>query len=358
MNRILLAIDSLERGGAQKNFSILAKKLSSDGNEVVILTLDPVSNDYYKFSKNIKRISIGCKRKSKNIIFAIYFNLYRIKRISSEIKKNNPNVIISFINMTNIVVLFANFFHKKKIIVSERNSILYQKLPLIWRFLRNFTYRYANFITANSIDTVNQLKLRFKNEKILYTPNFVEKPKLFHKSKNKKFVLSVGRLHPQKRFDKLLIDFIEYLQSKSELNLIILGSGNEEKKLKEIIPKKFKNRIFFPGKVDSRKFLSEANMFILTSDYEGMPNVVLEAMSYSLPIVIYKANNEIDSFLKHNHSAFFLDKVRKKMKLKDILRNYDKNSSDFRKMGLRAKTRFDMIDNKKIYEIWRNVAKN
>ena len=137
------------------------------------------------------------------------------------------------------------------------------------------------------------------------------------------------------------------MQGKSELNLIILGSGNEEKKLKEIIPKKFKNRIFFPGKVDSRKFLSEANMYILTSDYEGMPNVVLEAMSYSLPIVIYKANNEIDSFLKHNHSAFFLDKVRKKMKLKDILRNYDKNSSEFRKMGMRAKTRFDMIDNKK-----------
>ena len=52
--------------------------------------------------------------------------------------------------------------------------------------------------------------------KIPYTPNFVEKPKLFHKSKNKKFVLSVGRLHPQKRFDKLLIDFIEYLQGKSE----------------------------------------------------------------------------------------------------------------------------------------------
>ncbi len=96
MNRILLAIDSLERGGAQKNFSILAKKLSSDGNEVVILTLDPVSNDYYKFSKNIKRISIGCKRKSKNIIFAIYFNLYRIKRISSEIKKKQSKCYYIF----------------------------------------------------------------------------------------------------------------------------------------------------------------------------------------------------------------------------------------------------------------------
>ena len=65
MNRILLAIDSLERGGAQKNFSILAKKLSSDGNEVVILTLGPVKNDYYKFSKNIKRIALIVKENLK-----------------------------------------------------------------------------------------------------------------------------------------------------------------------------------------------------------------------------------------------------------------------------------------------------
>ena len=114
MSRILLAIDSLEKGGAQKNIVILANKLLAKNHDVSILTLDNKDNDFYSLNRNLKRFSLDSKIKSKNYFQAIYNNLKRIYKIFIILKKVSPTTIISFINTTNVILIISNFFFKKK----------------------------------------------------------------------------------------------------------------------------------------------------------------------------------------------------------------------------------------------------
>ena len=359
MSRILLAIDSLEKGGAQKNIVILANKLLAKNHDVSILTLDNKDNDFYSLNRNLKRFSLDSKIKSKNYFQAIYNNLKRIYKIFIILKKVSPTTIISFINTTNVILIISNFFFKKNIIISERNSFSLQKLPMIWQVLRNITYNYATAITCNSIDSFKDLKTKFQNKKIVYIQNFISSPKIL-KLKKKKILLAIGRLHKQKRFDKLINDFKRFIQSNthSGFKLVILGSGPEENNLRKMISPNLSKKIIMPGKVNSQKYYNEASIFILSSDYEGMPNVLLEAMSYSLPIIIYKANSEIRRFLKHEISALILDENKKNNNLANILKNFEINSNKFIKLGKKAKKNFDIIDNERIYEKWNKIIKS
>lgn len=102
-----------------------------------------------------------------------------------------------------------------------------------------------------------------------------------------KVVISAGRLHPQKRFDVLIQAFELLAREHPEFRLIIYGEGSERRMLENLINQyRLTQSVFLPGEVPNPFTVGDSPMmFALTSDYEGIPNVLIEAMGYGIPCI-------------------------------------------------------------------------
>ena len=112
--------------------------------------------------------------KQSNILSKIIYNLKRIYLIRKHIKKYNPNIIISFIETNNVIMILSCLGLKKKIIISERSYPGKQNLPLFWRVLRKILYRYSSHLVVQTKKTKDWCIKNIANVNIVIIPNSVE----------------------------------------------------------------------------------------------------------------------------------------------------------------------------------------
>lgn len=313
--KILMIISDLGAGGAQKNFTFVANTLASKGFDLNILKFD-YEKSFFKLDSTIQINNLNLLHSSKNILQKINFNIYRIFKIRKFIIEKCPDIIISFMNQTNILTILASLKTNSKVIISERNNPKKQPNHFIWKILRFFSYKKADLLVVNSQEAFNYYKNTLPDENIRLINNPVEyKGKYRNK---KKIILSVSRLHKQKSLETLLVAFKKFIQINKSWKLIIIGKGEEEVKLKKI-----SNELFIENKVswinqtkDIDKYYKISEIFCLTSRYEGFSNSLLEALSHNLNCVVSESaisqNKNIHEFIttfKTSDSADLLEKL-------------------------------------------------
>ena len=197
-------------------------------------------------------------------------------------------VTLAFLGATNIIAALARHGLPTRLVISERNDPVRQELQPVWQELRPLMYRGADVVTANSLGAVDTMRGWMPASRLAYVPNPLRVPPDpgTRRWRRGPAFISVGRLVPQKRVDLVIAAFAG-LDGLDDWSLEILGDGPERPALEALAERLgAKDRVRFHGHVDPFPHLYAADIFVLFSDFEGMPNALLAAMACGVvPIV-------------------------------------------------------------------------
>ncbi len=287
--KILINTMSLSKGGAERVISLLANYLSVS-NEVMIITHVKTKVEY-NFDNKIIIKSIG---KGNNLIskFLRRISILMLYRLKKEVLNYNPDVVISFLPEA-IFRMLALKKHCKKIknipmIISIRNDPETEYKNLVYHFIMKKLYPYADQMILQTIKAKEYFKKHINYEgTVIFNPVSDEFLTKRYSGVRQRKVVAVGRLEPQKNY-KNMIDAFEIVHKKhNDYVLEIYGDGSQKNILKEYInTKNLQDYIFLMGKSDNiKEKIYDASLFVMSSNYEGMPNALLEATCLGIPCV-------------------------------------------------------------------------
>lgn len=291
-NKISFFIPFLKKGGAQRVAIQFANFLFSQNYSVDILVL---SNKGIYFDEIHKGINLINFNKNRSIFALFDLILY--------FKKNNPDIIFSSQpHVLPLLYLIKKItFWKGSLIVRETNNkknYFYKKNRIFSYFffkIIKFVYSKADLIIAPSLGIYNQIN---KNNCIyLNNPININEIKKGYKEKinenfliNNDFIICVGEFTDQKRYEDVIKSFSE--SNNKDLKLVFLGDGYKKSNYVNLVNKlNIGKRVFFLGlKKNPYKYMALSKALILSSDYEGMPNVILQAMVCKTQIISSNCN--------------------------------------------------------------------
>lgn len=277
--KIVFVTGSLGMGGAERVISILSNHLNREGYEIKIIQIYNSRIDYH-LNSDIEVVFLStCKKMAIR-------NISLVLKLRKEILLSNPTYVISFLANVNIYALLSLLFVNIPCIVSERNDPNREPKNQFLKFLRNILYKKASKIVCQTSKAKNYfLKYGFKNVIIIPNPievNYIESIADYHSKR----LITIGRLAKQKNHLMMLKAFIEFKKNNPSYTLEIYGEGPEKSFLENYISDNQINGIKFMGfKKDIEFYVKGATGFILTSDFEGMPNALMEALAYGIPSV-------------------------------------------------------------------------
>lgn len=278
--RVLFITGSMRRGGAERVISILANQYAMDGWKVKIITLLFFEVEY-ELVPEIEVVSFVRNDKTR-----LRNTVYWIKSIKKYIQEYEPSVIVSFAARINILSMVAGWKFRKKIIVSERNDPRKDGRGIVTIVAARLLYPFAKCVIFQTERAQKYFcKQIQRNSEKIYNPIKVYALSKDNNKKNR--IVTAGRLTKQKNHRMLIDAFYKISLEFPEYELWIYGRGELEEEIKKQIQLYgLENRVFLPGNVeDIHEQMSYAKVFVLSSDYEGMSNALMEAMMMGLPCI-------------------------------------------------------------------------
>lgn len=285
--KVLFLINCLSYGGAEKNMKLVAEHLSANGDDVTVCSLN-YQPTTINFSNNIKILELFPRT-------GHFLNLLRLKyfELKEIIKNVRPDVIISFLGYANLLNVLLGKRLNIPCIISERadpylksSSWAANSITRLFQWIYTFADG-AVFQTAMARDFFGH---RLQRRSVVI-PNPVVLPNeipVHDFDLAEKKIAFVGRFElKQKRQDIALQAFQKVLKTHPEYILYFYGDGNDESKVRQMVKTmKLEKNVFFESVSDHILYdISNSELFILSSDYEGIPNCLIEAMSIGLPCV-------------------------------------------------------------------------
>lgn len=282
--KIVFCIPSLGSGGAERVVSVLASELAERQHDVHIAMIAN-RNLNYSLVDSVAIHYLDCESDLHLSFIKRY--IIRLKRIRSLMKKLTPDVVISFMAETNIDVCLALTGINMPIIVSERNDPALDPASKIKQKLRNIAYRKPDYFVFQTPDAQKYFSSRIQSRSsIILNPLSEHLPEPYEGLREPRIV-NVSRLNAQKNIPLLISAFEEFSRNHPQYTLEIFGEGNQEEAIRKRIHELgLDKKVILKGFCkDVHNLIRKAALFAMTSDYEGMPNALLEAMAIGLPCI-------------------------------------------------------------------------
>lgn len=286
MKKIMFVIASLHRGGAEGVLSVVANQFAKKGFDVSVLTILSDDQDY-TLKENIKIIKMIdlLKRTNKAIT-----KLNQLKQMRKIFKEENPDMVVSFMDEVTVYVMLSKMGLKTPVIAAVRNDPQHSPQKPAYRWLRNFLFQFVDGIVFQTIDAQKyiQNKIGVKIRSTVIANPLKENLPVYHKQTNDHLAMTACRLENQKNLP-MMIDAIALLHQRGVLcKLNIFGRGAKKDELQLYIEEKgMQNFIklcdFCPTIHDE---MLKSDLFLLSSNYEGISNSMLEALAIGLPVVV------------------------------------------------------------------------
>ena len=320
--KILFAINDLGTGGAEKTMVFQANFLQERGFDVYFLTFQKKDSDFNALLKI---------NESRRILmpFSSYFNFVFWRQLVSFLRRGKFDVIISALYLSNFLIRTASFF-------APKNRIIVREANLPWN--KKFHNKLFDFILAakteqficpsQAVADALAHEQYIVKEKLFVLYNGIEKDwftctssgglkQNINAQDNDLILASVGSLTPKKGHTYLIEAISEFKKEMDNFRLVLVGGGPEEHNLKMLTEKLgLQNYIYFLGRKDRNEIkdiLRQADIFVLPSRWEGLPNALLEAMAVGLPCVATQVggnaeiiNNGVNGVLVESRSADLL----------------------------------------------------
>lgn len=298
--KVLFVIRELTGGGAERALSNIMIHFPDDWEIDLLMN----NRDFIEFpyKGNILSLNIPEPRSRKSVVHQIWAIIKRSWYLKKLKKENHYNACISFLDSSNISnILSGNKYCKT--IISMRVSMTSEQSGLLYRIsafpLMNFVYNHADKIVAVSKEIEQDVKTRFHipDNQITSITNGYDADIIKEQAKNtvrnamsfagRKMVVTVGRLNSQKGQWHLIRAFAEVIKEEPDAVLIILGTGDYESYLKQLIKRnKLDRHVFLLGYSKNPFWYdAQAEVFVLPSMYEGFPNSLAEAMICGAPCI-------------------------------------------------------------------------
>lgn len=309
--RVAFVIWSLERGGAERVLSTLANEFVRRGSEATVIqfavrhereyTLDPhvtrlllPGRPWPRRPSAMTRSGPGEQSPSKpwwrrlvvDRLLGLTKDLTWTFRLASRLRTIRPDVVISFMEASNVRTLLATRFLPSAVVVAERTDPRHHWIEPKWRLLRRVTYRWADALVVQTTSVAEWARAFVPANRIHVVPNPApswDEPQRTREA----VVLGMGRLGREKGFDLLIEAFAKVEGRHPGWRLDIAGRGELRAELVELSRELgIGDRVRLLGEVDEpERELRRASIFALSSRYEGFPNVLLEAMACGTPVV-------------------------------------------------------------------------
>ncbi|GLI55151.1 N-acetylgalactosamine-N,N'-diacetylbacillosaminyl-diphospho-undecaprenol 4-alpha-N-acetylgalactosaminyltransferase [Propionigenium maris DSM 9537] len=298
MKKVAFLTNSMGGGGAERIVANLGEHFSQDGDlhsEVVLFE----RNDFYKPHEGVQINYLADFRGKEHPILKLLSLPLIAWRLRSYVRKNNIDVVQSHLYRANYVNIMAQMMggtHESQIVNHDNFFRGYrktffgrQKLKLV-----DFFYKRADKIIAISEDMREGMEelLGRRVEKINnpYDIEMMEAKgmeEVTELPKGRRYIISVGSLIPLKRGEDVIEGYSKIANRYPDYDLVILGDGSERKNLEELTKiLGLEGRVHFLGRVENPfKYLKRSEIFVMASESEGFPNVLIEAMACGCQVV-------------------------------------------------------------------------
>lgn len=352
----------LQKGGTEKTITNLANYFINEYDITIVTNIYKKSD--YILNNKIKHICIDSIDKSKeNIIKKIFTKLSqkRSKKLKNIIEIEKPDIILTFLPEPTIRSLaLKKHFKNIPMIVCIRNHPTKEYYYPILKIIRDHYYKKADTIIIQDKKYQKYLNKNIE-KKTEVIPNYISEDfeVNFNTKKREQKIVTATRLESQKNIALLIKAFSKLDNKFNDYKLYICGTGSQKHKLENYVKKlNMTDKIIFLGKVDNiKKVIQDASLFVLPSNYEGMPNALLEAMALSLPVISTRSTEVIDSIIQTNENGIIIAKKNVKEltnKIEYVLNNVKKANSMGKKAGQIKVTHNKNIIIKK----WESILEN
>lgn len=359
LRKIMIHINSLGKGGAERVASLLASQFVKEHIQVVIAT-EWMEEQEYEIDRRIKRVHAGLTPNEENSHRLLKL-WYRVKNLRKVILEEKPDVILSFCVKANYRAVQAAMGTDIPVIVSVRND---PKADYVGKAKAVMNKLFLNR-AAGCVFQTEEAKAFFddvlQKKSIIICNPVNEKYLQAERTTPKSKIVYVGRLVEQKNPMHLVKAFERIIVKYPEYQLYLYGDNFEDECKEELIRyleqpgnKDVKEHVHFMGRSDRlEKEMADAAMFVLPSNYEGMPNALMEAMAMGLPVISTDCPCGGSRYWIEPGKTGQLVPVKNVTSLVQAMEYYIKFPKEAEIMGQNAKERLKEATLQKVFEQWK-----
>lgn len=288
--KIVIIVPTLTNGGAERVAASLSLYFPDEIEVLYVLYQNKIS---YLYKGRTISLDID---PSKSIIIKLYNFVWRLLKLKLILLKEKPDAVLSFMEDPNLINILVN----KKAIISVREPKSFavrndfKNRVIIERFY-NRSKKIISVSQGIKDDLIKNFNIKPCLIDVIHNPVNITSIKHLASEKlekvhewifEKKVIISVGRLSREKAQDDLLKAYAQLIDIP-DLHLVILGEGEVKAVLENIVQENnLYDKVHFLGfQKNPYKFIARSNIFVLSSKWEGFPNVILEAMACNVPVI-------------------------------------------------------------------------
>ena len=347
--RIILACSIINYGGVGKMICYVASILLAKGWKVMVISLMHEQRPAF-LHVDAEYLSLTVPR-FKNVFLWRAEEIIKLRRT---LKKLTPFIICTFGSEPSVIVRIATLGMRKTTVVSAERSDPYT-LPLLWKHLSSWAYKHSDFCVFQ-LDKQRDFYNELDKKKCFVIPNaFIPKgcnlPIIPEKLK---VVISAGRFVYQKGFDTLIKAFAIVSERHPDYTLELYGGGDEQTYYNKIIEEQnLIGKVYLHDYVQNIiPLIAKCKVFVLSSRFEGIPNVLIEAMSLGVPTVSTDCTPGGPAFLTNNGERGLLVAVDDVHSMAEAICSIIENPELSDRLSVAGKEIINLLDEKVIAEKW------
>lgn len=349
-------ISSLSGGGAEHVLTNIARNIAAQGHDVTITTFEK-RKQFYEVDP---RITVNRCDNTKSSKILEVLRDYRDTR--RHLKRRKADVVISFLSRTNMMLALAAPFTKSKILVCDRNNRRMSQSAFVFN-LSCQLYRMADMVGVQTNRSRDSYP-KYLHKKIFVIANPLDCAELDRQCEGADIeasntVISVGRLEQAKDFETLIAAFARTEQEHPDWKLKIYGQGKKRDLLQQLIEQLGQQQRIELCGVTHTPFLEmkRSSIFVLSTRYEGFPNVLCEAMYAGLPCISSDCEFGPSELIQDGENGYLFpigDVDSLYDRLTDLMSDKEKREQ----MGRLAKESVGFIESSRIYAQWNDLILN
>ena len=343
-NKIVFIINSLDPiAGAEKMFKTVISNLTGY-YDIHVIVFKQIKEIYIK---EITFINLDLKWSSP---FCKIKNIFILR---NKIKEISPNNMISFIEKTNIMALLATLNCNCKKIVFEVTDPRREHLNKLFSFLYYKLYKIADIVLVNNKYVIDYLNTR-DIVNTIYMPTPMLKPSIqdeVKKIESENYWLFLGRHHPVKGIERL-VEAYSIANRENNLNskLLIVGKEDPQASIRKMVNDlNLTEKVMLINEVQYHEvylYIKNSKALVLSSYFEGEPNVIIESMILSKPVIVFKNVISLENDFDNIHSVLDIQE------LSNFLVKYDSKDFKFKEDDIE---KLELFSLKNVVNVWRKV---